>query len=386
MPSTHTSIAALTSAGATNAVAISVCAYTIPADAHQEDGLVLLQVTPAGPFLPTDGRAMDSPPWNLDAASAQRVIDRVRARVKPPVIDYEHQTLHKEKNGQPAPAAGWMRGLRWIEGKGLFAVSELTQRARDHIDNKEYLYFSPVFEYSQVTGTVLDIHMGALTNEPAIHGMEPLSLRAAATAAFLSPSQPPQEKTVNPLLKALLASLGLPATTTEDAAITALTALGPLSDVATSRAQATAARSALNLGTDATADAVVAACTSLRSATAPDPAKYVPIAVVDELRTSVAALTARQVQGEVDKAVGDALNDGRLLPAMEAWARDLGKTNFAALTSYLAAAQPLPALAGTQTSGKPPAAALDAHGLTADEVAVAAATGLTPEAYAKAKA
>ena len=343
--------------------------------------MVMLQITPANEFLPSDGREMDSPPWNLTAASAQHVIERFRALRNPPVIDYEHQTLNKEKNGQPAPAAGWIRDLRWLEGQGLFAMAELTTRAKDYVQTGEYKFFSPVFEYSRETGTVLAVHMGALTNNPAIHGMEPLSLVAAATAAFLSTLVPP-EPTVNPLLKALLAALGLPAETTEAAAFTALTALGPIT---TLQAQATAARTALALPVDATADAVVAACTSLRTAAtaapaAPDPAKYVPVAVVQELQTSLAALTTRQQQADIDAQLAPALVDGRVLPAQEAWARDLGKSNLAALTSYLATAQPIAALSSTQTQGKPPVVAA-AGALTPAQLAVCSAMGMTPERF-----
>lgn len=362
------------------AVAVAACAFEVPGTTQLAGGLLLLQITPCGEFLPSDGREMDSPPWNIDAASAQRVIERFRALRNPPVIDYEHQTLNKEKNGQPAPAAGWMRELRWLDAQGLYAVAELTQRAKDHVASGEYLYFSPVFEYSRSAGTVLAVHMGALTNNPAIHGMEPLSLRAAATAAFVPFYQP--ETPLNPLLKAVLAALGLPETTAEAAAVAALSAVGPIT---AQRAQAEAARQALGLGADATGDAVTAACTSLRAAQVPDPAKYVPVSVVDEIKTSLAALTAKQADADIHGAVTAGLADGRLLPAQEAWARDLGKTNLAALTGYLATAQPIAALAGTQTAGKPPVTQTGAHGLTSDELAVAAATGLTPEAYAKAK-
>ncbi|CAN7436979.1 phage protease [Acidovorax sp. LjRoot118] len=377
----RTGIAACSALAAATAVAIQACTYQVPVKTRLPGGQILLQVTPAGNFAPSDGREMDSPPWNIDAVSAQAVIQRFAAATanQPLVLDYEHQTLNKATNGQPAPAAGWFRELRWIDGKGLYAVAELTQRAQDYIANGEYLYFSPVFEYSKATGQVLQLHMGALTNAPAIHGMEPLSLLAAATAAFIV--TPQQEPSVNPLLKALLASLGLPETTTEANAITALTALGPLTAL---QGRAVAACSALALPADASPDAVTAACTSLRTAApgTPDPAKYVPIGMVTELQTNLAALTARQQQSDVDTAVGAALNDGRLLPGMEAWARDLGKTNMAALTSYLGAAQPIAALASTQTGGLPPGglAKGDAQ-LSAPELAVCSAMGLTPEQY-----
>ena len=375
----------ITNAISTPAIALAVLTFDLSASvgaARDGGNLITIQVLPAGEFKPSDGRPMDSPPWNIDATSAQAVIDRFNARNKgqPLVIDYEHQTLNKEKNGQPAPAAAWYRSLSWSSA-GLFAEIELTERARAAIAAKEYLYFSPVFSYDQKTGTVLAIHMGALTNEPAIHGMPALSAMAAATAAFLIPTHH-QEPSVNPLLKAVLAALGLPDTTTETAACTALAAVGP---IATLQAQANAARQALALPADATGDAVVAACTSLRTAAAvaaPDPAKFVPVAVVDELRTNIAALTARQRDIDIDDHVKPALADGRLLPAQEAWARDLGKTNIAALTAYLATAQPIAALTGTQTGGKPPAGtATGGAQISTEELAVCSAMGLTAEQY-----
>lgn len=375
-----------TSTGLT-AVAIAACSFaaatqgSVAGVVDLPEGTVLLQVTPAGEFGPSDGRPMPHPLWRIDAQSAQGVIARFSALRQPPVIDYEHQTLNKEKNGQPAPAAGWMRELRWLDGKGLYAVAELTARAQAHVDAKEYLYFSPVFEFDPKTGTVLAVHMGALTNNPAIHGMDPMSLLAAASAAFLIPTHH-QEPSVNPLLKAVLAALGLPDTTTETAACAALTAVGP---IATLQAQAHAARQALALPADATGEAVIAACTGLRTSAAtnvPDPAKFVPVAVVEELRTNIAALSARQLDIDLDSAIKPALADGRLLPAQEAWARDLGKSNLAALTSYLASAQPIAALTSTQTRGKPPQGeATGVAQLSAEQMAVCSAMGLSPDQF-----
>lgn len=377
MPRTSTRTAPL------SAVAVAACAFSaLVSDAQDAgNGRVLMQITPAQDFLPSDGREMDVPAWRINEAIAGRVIAAYNP-AQPPVIDYEHQTLHKEANGQPAPAAGWIHGLRWLDGKGLYAEAELTQRARELVAAGEYRYFSPVFEYAKSTGDVVRVLMGALTNHPAIHGMDAINLMAAATARFgANPHPNPPETTVT-LLEKLLAAIGLPANTTEDAAIAACTSI---------KAQADAARDALKLDGTATAETVTAACTSLRTAAAsatPDPAKYVPVAVVEELKTSVAALTAQVGERQVEDLIAPALKDGRLLPAQEAWARDLGKTNVAALTAYLKTAQPIAALAGTQTGGKPPAGEpdKDAHGLTKDELAVAAACGLTPEAYAKGKA
>lgn len=373
-------------------IAIAACAFDAAAAIHAQSaqgatdgqpGRVLLQLTPAQDFRPSDGRPMDVPAWRINAAIAQRVIAAFSA-AQPPVIDYEHQTLRSEANGQPAPAAGWIHGLRWIEGRGLFAEAELTARARDLIAGGEYRYFSPVLEYASKTGEVRRILMGALTNNPAIHGMAAIDLMAAATSKWMAAPHTTtldEESTTMTLLQKLLAALGLPESTSEDAALAACAA---------QRAQAEAARAALSLGVDASAESITAACTSLSAqataAAQPDPAKFVPIAAVQELQASVAALTARQREREVDDLVAPALADGRLLPAQEAWARDLGKSNLAALSSYLQTAQPIAALSGTQTQGQPPAgAAPGTGGLSSDELAVAAACGLTPEVFASGK-
>lgn len=372
-------LAILSAAASLSCAAVAACSFDAVTAVSQPEanGRYLLQLTPGQDFTPSDGRAMDVPAWRINAAIAGQVISRFNP-AQPPVIDYEHQTLHKETNGQPAPAAGWMHGLRWIEGRGLFAEVALTKRAKAAIDAKEYLYFSPVFLYAPGTGEVLQITMGALTNNPAIHGMQALNaMQAAASAQFsTTPQSHPPEDPMNPLLKALLAMFGLPETTTEQAALTAVQA---------HKDTAEAARTALALKAEDGATAVAAACSALTTKT-PDPAKYVPVETVTAMQGQLAALTAQVQADQVDKLIQPALADGRLLPAMEPWARDLGKTNMAQLTAFLQAAQPVAALTGTQTGGKAPAQATGAHGLSQDELAACSAMGLDPEAFAKTKA
>lgn len=379
---------AVCSAGAAQ-LAIAACSFVLdgsgPLGQDIGGGRHLVQYTPAGKFLPADGRAMDVASWYIDAALATEVIARHAARGQPSVIDYEHQTLHKEKNGQPAPAAGWLHGLRWIEGRGLFGEVEWTEDAKAQISAKQYRYFSPVFEYSRPEGHVLAIHMGAVTNHPGLHGLEPLSLLAAATAAFLPASQ--EHLPMNPLLLAVLAALDLPNTTDEKAAMAALTAVGSIKDLQAKAAAAehhaqvaTAVCTALALPADAKPETVTAALTAATGKA--DPTRYVPVETVQQLQTQIAALTAKQQEAEIDALIQPALEDGRLLPALEPWARDLGKSNMAALTSYLEKQQPIAALTGTQTKGHPPATTAkgDAQ-LSAQELAVCSAMGLSPEQY-----
>lgn len=357
------------------AIALAACSFALPAPGA--DNLLWLQVTPAGSFGPSDGRPMTVPAWHIDAVIAAKVIERFRARRKPPVVDYEHQTLHKEENGQPAPAAGWIRDLEWRDGQGLFAQVELTARARQYIADNEYRYFSPVFLYDALTGDVLDLQMGAFTNDPAIDGMEALSLRAAATFGLTLAT--PEDTTVNPLLKALLAALGLPETTSEEQAIAALSA---------QKNHLAALRQALGLDEQAQPAAVLAACTGLKakaaSAEQPDPAKFVPVDVMKELQGQLAALSAQINGDKADGLIQAALADGRLLKPMEPWARDLAKKDIASLSAYLDAAQPIAALSKTQTGGQPPVVD-DKTGLNAEEQAVCSAMGLTAEQFKAAK-
>ncbi|MEI7036441.1 phage protease [Fulvimonas yonginensis] len=358
------------------AIALAACAFQLPALA--DGNAQRIQLTPAGNFKPWDGRDIPSGHWHIDQAVANAVIARFQARKNPRVLDYEHQTLRKEENGQPAPAAGWITDLQWVDGQGLFGTVELTARARQLIADGEYRYVSPVFSYDRHTGDVLDIQMAAITNNPAIDGMEPLALRAAATFGFHSDEDP----SMNKLLLAVCAALALGADTTEDQAIAALNAHAkndPLAGV----------RKALGVDDKAAPEAIVTACSALKTkaeqAGNPDPAKFVPITVVEDLKGSVAALTAQINGDKVEQLVTDALEDGRLLKAQENWARDLGKKDIAALTAYLETAQPIAALAGTQTGGRGPAQGKDANGLTPDELAVCNATGIDPKDFAAAK-
>ncbi|MDH1792896.1 phage protease [Stenotrophomonas sp. GD03819] len=357
------------------AVALAACSFQLQADAVGDDRIISIQLTPAGHFKPSDGRKMDVPAWYIDASVAARVIERFNARVNPAVVDYEHQTLHKETNGQPAPAAAWMRALQWREGSGLWATTELTPQAAEQIRTGAYRYVSPVFLYDKTTGEVLAMQMAAFTNDPAIDGMQAMELRAAA--CFAHDIDPDKETSMNPLLKAFLAALGLPETTSEADAIAACSSLTTSLGVLR-RLQA-------ELGAEG--EPAVAACSALKTqATAtPDPTKFVPIAALEEVRGQVAALSAERTADKVSALVEDGLADGRLLPSMKDWATDLGKKDLAALSSFLDKAGPIAALTSTQTGGRKPAGATNEHGLDAAEMAVCSATGVTPEAFAKSK-
>lgn len=180
---------------------------------------------------------------------------------------------------------------------------------------------------------------------------------------------------MNELLKAVLKALGLKDDATPEAATAAFAAL---------TARLTAVPKALGLQEGASDEAVSTAIAALKASPGtPDPSKYVPIGVVTELQGQVAALSAVVSGREVDEIVKAALADGRILPPLESWARDLGKKDVAALKAFVAGAQPIAALAGTQTQGRKPGGVENPENLSDVQLAVCAQLGLKPEAYKK---
>lgn len=335
---------------------VAVCAF----DLNSGQGL---QIFPAGEFRAKDGRPHGLKAWRITESLAKRIINDMAGRKNRIVIDYEHQTLASAKNGQPAPAAGWINpaSLEWREGEGLFATDfKWTARAKQYIDDEEYAYLSPVFPYNKTSGDVTGLFHIGLVNDAGLDGM------AEVAAAKFNP-EPNQEIQMDEELKRLL---GL----SEDAsADDVLAACKALQDKITAHEASVAALKAEH-------DQAVAALKS--SAGSPDLSQYAPVAVVESLKQEVAVLKANAQGNEIEELVTAGLNDGKLLPAQESWARDMATNNgIAALKSYLDATPAIAALKGQQTAGRK-----DDNGkitLSDEQVAVCKQLGIDQEEYIK---
>ncbi|HWH86348.1 MAG TPA: phage protease [Pseudomonas sp.] len=341
-----------------SAPAVAACVFEIEANGKA------LKLLPAGAFRARDGRPTNAVHWFIDATLASQVIelnDKVGIDL---VIDYEHQTMNAALNGQPAPAAGWFSQLEWREGDGLYATDvRWNKRAQTLIEDKEYRYLSPVFLYAEHTGHVTRLLHVAITNNPALDVLPDLQQQAAAhfnLAALVA--TPPAQETTDVNREQLIAKLRLSADATDADIEAALTQLQT---------------------TNTTLTEQLAAATNQPGGNAIDLSQYAPIAVVHGLHAQIAALSAQSNTQGVDAVVAEALKDGRLLPAMEGWARDMGNQNMAALTEYLGKVQPIAALTQTQTGGKPPAKDVkdDASELPAEALAMCKAMGLDPVEY-----
>lgn len=120
-----------------------------------------IQLLPSGTFMGRDGRG----PYKAHDAEGIVKKSLEYAGTSLIAIDYEHQIDNAPKNGMPAPAAGWIKGLQARED-GIYAWAEWTEKAKERIENKEYLYISPVFIYDKVSGEIKKILRAALTNSP----------------------------------------------------------------------------------------------------------------------------------------------------------------------------------------------------------------------------
>lgn len=317
-----------------------------------------IQLFPMGEFSARDGRpgtlkGVNVKAWTITPIIAAAVIARWQARETPLVVDYEHQTMNAVENGQPAPAAGWIESLE-VEPDGLYATVKWTEAARAFIKADEYRYISPVFTFDPKTGAVLELKSAALTNYPALDGLD-------AVAARTEDESPMKKET----LEALRHFFGLAADADEAAVVAALKAQG---DGRTLTAMLAVAKEA-----------------------DPDPAQYVPAAMLTAAQEKNAALAAKvkELEGSGTLAaltaeIDAALADGRLPKACEGWAKTTAKTNPEAIKSYIASAVPVAALKGTQTGGTSPSGAPVAA-LTDEELYTCNQLGLSNADFIAAK-
>ncbi|MDY7117134.1 phage protease [Halomonas sp. SSL-5] len=358
-------LAALSTPAAHPARPVAACALRVQASEYET------RLIPAGTFDAPRGSMAGEGPWRLDAQGAAAIIALAANRATDIVIDYEHQTLLSESNGQPAPAAGWVdpHSLEWRDD-GLYGAVSWTERARTMIEGGEYRYLSPVFPYDAKSGAVLDLLHLSLTNNPAISDGD------AVLAAARRASAAPQHKEAPTVDRSkLIALLGLVADATDEQIETGLAALKAQADTAKTL------RQALDVGEGDDAAAVVAALkTKARTPATPDMSQYVPKAVFEETTAQLAALKANGDTAELDGLIETGLKDGRIPGKATAdWLRGQG---LAACKAHLEGAPSIAALKGPQTGGKPPEGDDKAKGALSDaELAVCKAMGLTPEAY-----
>ena len=177
-------------------LAIALC-LELPQDGKVPEWV---QILPVGEVKGRDGREWTNP-------DPEAVIRRTLENQRDVVLDWEHATELKAPNGEKAPAAGWLKGANAykVENGFIWGKFDYTPDGLKSVANSECRYLSPVFRYT-ADGVIWDITSVALTNRNNLY---------TKALNHQNPTKP-QEKAME--LAELLALLGLPATTTLEAA------------------------------------------------------------------------------------------------------------------------------------------------------------------------
>ena len=95
------------------------------------------------------------------------------------VIDFEHQSMggdYQAPSGK-APAAGWIKKLRYEKGIGVIASVQWNPEARALIKSDEYKYWSPAIRVDKKHRKAVELLSAGLTNTPAIYDMPALAAK-----------------------------------------------------------------------------------------------------------------------------------------------------------------------------------------------------------------
>lgn len=252
----------------------------------------------------------NGPDFLVDREAFDAVSARFERRGNDIVIDYEHQTLYGDK----APAAGWIQALRYTDGVGIEARVEWTEAAAEHIAQKEYRYFSPVFLIRDTDSRVEGVLHVALTNTPRINDLQPI----AAKLHVLQGKEASMD-----FLKKLLAALGMAEDAGEEdalAEVAKIKAAEPVEVVAKEVLEA--------LGmTDGDTSAVVASIHAL---------KQQPRGMVR--REEFEAVVAKLAQRDADEAVAAAMAAGKITPDQQEWAATYAQRDLDGFNAFVAKA------------------------------------------------
>lgn len=301
-----------------------------------------VELIPAGPqVIGRDGRA-----WLFEPSDCDLVVAAFLGRGADLPFDWEHATQHRAPNGLDAPAAGWIKELANREG-ALWGRAEWTPRARQQLQDREYRYLSPVFDYFPDTRRIARLVSAGLTNTPNLH-LQALNHEETKMRSKL-------------LIAAMIGALNLAETADDDAIATAINQLKADRDTA-----------------------------QAKNSEQPSLERYVPRADYDALATRAAnaeqAIKDRDAADHkvaVDTAIEGALAAGKITPATADYHR-ASCQDAAGLERFKAFVGAAPVI-GDESGLASKKADPTATALNAEELRVCEATGIDPKAFAAAK-
>ena len=188
-----------TSQSDANDTIVTTLCRRLPSEVSADEGM-WLPLIPIGAFTGRDGRS-----WTN--ANPEQV---VKNTTLPFILDNDHAS-EVTANTQ---ASGWITQLK-VEKDHILGLLELNTLGKESIDDKRYKFYSPAFHTTK-DGAVHALCSVGLTNKPNLYV-------PALNKAEDSQTTPPQKD--DPMLKELLAALGLAADADQTAALDAIRAL-----------------------------------------------------------------------------------------------------------------------------------------------------------------
>ncbi|NVO00029.1 MAG: hypothetical protein HXX17_11940 [Geobacteraceae bacterium] len=163
-----------------------------------------IPLIPAGAVITgRDGRSWNNP----DPAAIVRFFQERGLKIP---IDIEHATEIKAKIGEAAPAMAWATDLAAHDDGSIWGNIDWTPRGAEMVTNREYSYYSPAIVFDKTTGNIIGIKSIGLTNSPNF---------------YVPALNRENQKEVPPMLKKVIALLGLAETTTEETALNSIMTL-----------------------------------------------------------------------------------------------------------------------------------------------------------------
>ncbi len=247
------------------------CALDLEPDANVPEWIELI---PAGRITGRDDRVLINDRPDL-------VVERFDQEGIDIVFDYEHLSEVSLENKSPTPAAGWIKALENRSG-AIWAQVDWTAKAREMIAAREYRHFSPALLLDAEAQAGVEAHIRGLSSAGLVHSP---FLRSAALNSKQT-STPPTDKGV--AMKdgnriTLCQRLGLADEASDAAVLSAVTTLNASADKANDF----------------------------------DPAKFVPVADYEAVKTKLSKLedkAADDLKSEAEAAVDAAIKAEQIAP------------------------------------------------------------------------
>jgi phage I-like protein len=367
-----------------------------------------ITLIPASNFKGFDGRG----PYRLDqpghvVAATEQMIARHMTAGLP--LDFDHATDFAAPEGRQAPAAGWIKQVRAVNG-AIQGRIEWTPKGRDAVEAHEYRYVSPVFEYDD-EGRVVRLLRAALTNNPNLN-LPAISFafpRGSDVAAPVSRSlisddgdEDMRFSADEIRLIAVMARKGKPLHETVKSLMEALPGVHPhkildMAKLAVNPEDADGDGDAhdTDAAADANADGDAESAEDLdqrsHAERAGDSAKRKLDAAVAQhpmvlsLNRALNDMRGERAKEKAERMVDDAIRAGKLIPAQREWAVTYCTADLTGFQKFIGAQPALSLDDKGSPIGVRHAPPVPGDVLTPAELAVCAQTRCTPQEYLKRK-